>query len=185
MILFPFSLASFSPHLLYSQCDRIDVIDTDCEEREGIIEMETAPDSLSGHLQLEVVRFLRNRGSQFLFLGNRATRIGGSIIEESWFTIPILGESCHLYSQFGVVKCESMISLLTASSSISQQLKRDVLPHQNLSGSPVLTPSIMQLFRGLPEILVIHGKHLDHGSSWISWPETPTMKPLGFPRRLA
>ena len=31
---------------------------------------------------LEVERFLRNRGSQFLFLWNRATRIGGSIPEE-------------------------------------------------------------------------------------------------------
>ena len=46
--------------------------------------------------RLEVARFLRNRGSQFLFLGNRATRIGDSIPEESRFTIPISGESCHL-----------------------------------------------------------------------------------------
>ena len=38
---------------------------------------------------LEVALFLRNRGSQCLFWGNRATRIGGSIPEESWFTIPI------------------------------------------------------------------------------------------------
>ena len=35
--------------------------------------------------KLEVTRFLRNRGSQFLFLGNRATRIGGPIPEESQF----------------------------------------------------------------------------------------------------
>ena len=40
---------------------------------------------------LEVARFLRNRGSQFQFLGNRATRIGGSIPEESRFTIPAFG----------------------------------------------------------------------------------------------
>ena len=48
--------------------------------------------------ELEVARFLRKRGSQFLFFGgNRATRIGGSIPEESRFTIPFLGESSHLY----------------------------------------------------------------------------------------
>ena len=41
---------------------------------------------------LEVTRFPRNRGSQFLFLGNRAIGIGGSIREESRFTIPFLGK---------------------------------------------------------------------------------------------
>ena len=46
--------------------------------------------------RVEVEQFLRNHGSQFLFLGNRATRIGGSIPEESRFTIPIFGELCHL-----------------------------------------------------------------------------------------
>ena len=40
---------------------------------------------------LEVALFLRNRGSQCLFWGNRATRIGGSIPEESRFTIPVFG----------------------------------------------------------------------------------------------
>ena len=44
-----------------------------------------------------MARFLRNCGSQFLFLGYHATRIGGLIPEESRFTIPILGESYHLY----------------------------------------------------------------------------------------
>ena len=42
-----------------------------------------------GSYGLEVARFLRNRGLQFLLLGNHATRIRGSIPEESWFTIPI------------------------------------------------------------------------------------------------
>ena len=46
--------------------------------------------------EVEVERFLSNCGSQFLFLGNHATRIGSSIPEESWFTIPIFGESYHL-----------------------------------------------------------------------------------------
>ena len=42
------------------------------------ISLETLPySSLSVHYALEVARFLRNRGSQFLFLGNHATRIGG------------------------------------------------------------------------------------------------------------
>ena len=44
-----------------------------------------------------MARFIRNLGSQFLFLGNRATRIGGSIPEERRCTIPVLGEVCHLY----------------------------------------------------------------------------------------
>ena len=44
----------------------------------------------------EVARFLRNHGSQFLFWGNHATRIGGSIPEELRLTIPLFGESCHL-----------------------------------------------------------------------------------------
>ena len=48
--------------------------------------------------ELEVARFLRNHGSQFLYLGNRATRIGVSIPEKSRFTTPIFGESCQLYS---------------------------------------------------------------------------------------
>ena len=43
-----------------------------------------------------MTRFLRNRGSQFLFWGDRATRIEGSIPEESRFTIPFWGESSHL-----------------------------------------------------------------------------------------
>ena len=43
--------------------------------------------------KLEVTRFLRNRGSQFLFLGNRATRIEGLIPEESRFTIPIFSQN--------------------------------------------------------------------------------------------
>ena len=46
-------------------------------------------------LRLEVTRFLRNPSSQFLFWGKRATRIGGSIPEESQFTILVLGEACH------------------------------------------------------------------------------------------
>ena len=41
--------------------------------------------------RLEVARFLRNRGSQFLFWGNRATRIGGSIHEESWSQFLFMG----------------------------------------------------------------------------------------------
>ena len=48
------------------------------------------------NISLEVTQFLRNCGSQFLFLGYHATRIGGLIPEESRFTIPILGESYHL-----------------------------------------------------------------------------------------
>ena len=51
----------------------------------------------SSSFDLEVARFLRNRGSQFLFWGNRATRIGSSIPEKWRFAIPVLGESCHLY----------------------------------------------------------------------------------------
>ena len=46
-------------------------------------------------LNVEVARFLRNRGSQFLYLENRATRIGGTIPEESRYTIPVFEESCH------------------------------------------------------------------------------------------
>ena len=48
--------------------------------------------------QLEAERFRRNRGSQFLFWENRPTRIWGSIPEESQFTIPFFGDSCHLHS---------------------------------------------------------------------------------------
>ena len=58
-----------------------------------------AHSSLTCSPKLEVARFLMNHGSQFFFLGNPATRIGGSIAEESRFTIPVLGESCHLYPQ--------------------------------------------------------------------------------------
>ena len=39
----------------------------------------------------EGAQFLRNRGSEFLFWENRATRIGGSIPEKSRFRIPVLG----------------------------------------------------------------------------------------------
>ena len=64
---------------------------------------------------LEVEWFLRNPGSQFLFWRNHATRKGGSIPEESWFTIPFLGESCHL-SSFLPASIELRVSKILLSS---------------------------------------------------------------------
>ena len=55
------------------------------------------PDTLLVGCTIEDARFQRNHGSQFLFLGNCATRIGGSISEESRLTIPVYGKSYNLY----------------------------------------------------------------------------------------
>ena len=64
--------------------------------------------------RLEVARFLRNRGSQFLFWGNRATRIGGSIPEESQFTIHFLGIVPPLF-----ITCSGVYNVLLSHSAES------------------------------------------------------------------
>ena len=63
--------------------------------------------------RLEVARFLRKRGSQFLFLGNQATRMGRSISKESRFTIPFSGN--HATSRTDMLKRPMLGCVIPAS----------------------------------------------------------------------